>query len=1051
MTRFQRTYGIAGVLTAFAAALVGAPNSAAAQDRTYAIAPVAVTGEPAPGTGGLRFAWVGQGDLSDTGVVAFTAGPNLSSGEDNAIWVGSPGNLTLAVQDGNPAPGRVAQTFYQFGPILVNASGDIWFGATLREDGVLTSGGSPGGFWAGAPGNLSSLAGPGEPAPGTAGFTFESFGFTGSFDDSGVAAFGAYVGATVGDSLPGLWTGTPGSLELLALSGDPAPDSVDLLFSYFADPVANNAGTRAFLASTTDPNLEYGEGIWMTGSAGVSLLARTGEPAPGAGGRSFISFTSAYSPEAGGGGGASAYLAAEDTAGPVLNRAGDVAFNAYLAPYDPITGIADEGIWSHDAAGLRMIGMVGDPAPGTPLTFTDFNHINFNALGQVAFDAALDSADPANDRGIWLGLPDSLGLLVREGDPAPGAVGETFADLVMGPSLNGLGEVAFFSQLNESKALGIWAGKTNDLALIVHEGEALRVKSGDYRTVYHIMPFEGGPSAHAGKRRFNEAGQTLFYVLFTDGTSGLFLASPVAAGTNQPPIANAGSDQTVPRYQTTVLDGSGSTDPEGTVLSFVWSMSGVEIGTGPRVTVGPLDVGTHSATLTVTDRSGASTSDEIILTVEGNLPPVADAGPDQTANHAQTVTLDGTGSLDPEGLALTYAWSLDGALVGAGPNPSAGPFAVGTYTFTLTVTDDHGATNSDSTTLTVINEPPVADGWVSGFVLTLETTELNGTRSTDPEGGVLSYVWSIAGVQIATGPTPIVGPFDAGVYLITMTVTDSHGASASDELEMTVRNRSPRADSGPEQTVNHVETATLDGTGSDDPEGGPLSYVWTMDGVQIATGPTPTIGPFAVGKYAISLTVTDDHGTSSTAFPMVLTVVNESPIAITGPSQLVNYAQTVILDGARSLDPEGGVLNYAWTLDGTQIATGLSPTVGPFSIGYYVVTLTVTDDHEASASDDMIISVINEPPVADAGPDQTVGIAKGKTTLVTLDGSASTDPENGALLYIWTLDGEMIGTGPTIQAELARGAHTVVLTVTDEHGASAVDSVVVTVTKGAKS
>lgn len=877
MTRFQQTYGITAALAAFAAALVGAPNSAAAQDRAYAIAPVAVTGEPAPGTGGLSYVWVSRGDLSDSGIVAFTAGNNIWSGEDNAIWVGSPGNLTLAVRGGDPAPGRIAQTFYQFGPILVNARGEIWFGATLREEGVLTAGGSPGGFWAGPPGNLSSLAGPGEPAPGTAGLIFENFGFTGSFDDSGVATFGAYVGTTVGDSLPGLWTGTPGSLELLAMSGDPAPDSVDLLFSYFADPVVNNAGTKAFLASTTDPNLEYGEGIWMTGSAGISLLARTGEQAPGAGGRSFISFTSAYSPESGTPGGASAYLAAEDTAGPMLNQAGDVAFNAFLSPYDPITGIADEGIWLRDAGGLRIIGMVGDPAPGTALTFTDFNHINFNALGQVAFDAALDSTDPANDRGIWLGLPDSLGLLVREGDPAPGAVGETFADLVMGPSLNGLGEVAFFSQLNESKALGIWAGKANDLALIVREGEALRVKSGDYRTVYHIMPFEGGPSAHAGKRRFNEAGQTLFNVLFTDGTSGQFLASPVTATTNLPPVADAGPDLSVPDGNSITIDGSGSFDPEQTILTFVWSIGGVEVATGLQYEAAFLAAGTHTVTLTVTDRGGASASDDMILTVV-NEAPVAHAGPNQIVSHVETVNFNGSASYDPEGAALTYVWSLNGG--------------------------------------------------------------------------------------------------------------------------------------------------------------------------QIAAGVTATVGPFAVGEHIITLTVTDDIGNSTTD-NMIVTVFNAVPLANAGPDQTVNHAQTVTLAGS-GIDPEGGALTYAWSLGGVQIATGATPVVGPFEVGVHTVTLTVTDDHGATATDGMVITVVNDPPVANAGPDQTVAY-KGKNASVTVDGSASTDPEGGALSYLWTLAGQTVGTGAIVQLDLAKGVYSFTLTVTDDHGASAVDSVVVTVTKGAKS
>jgi PKD repeat protein len=180
-------------------------------------------------------------------------------------------------------------------------------------------------------------------------------------------------------------------------------------------------------------------------------------------------------------------------------------------------------------------------------------------------------------------------------------------------------------------------------------------------------------------------------------------------------------------------------------------------------------------------------------------------------------------------------------------------------------------------------------------------------------------------------------------------------------------------------------------------------------------------------------------------------VINESPTAGAGPNQTVNYAQTVTLNGAGSSDPEGGVLAYAWTLNGVQIATGANPAVGPFDIGSHAITLTVTDDHGATATDSMVIYVVNEAPVANAGPDQTVGIRKGKTALAILDGTASTDPESGALSYVWTLDGQTIGTEPSIQAALSRGIHTIELTVTDEHGATASDSVIVTVAKGGSS
>ncbi len=1139
MARFRPTLSASAIRLALAAAFAATAAPALAQERTYAVTPIAVTGEPAPGTGGLDFEWVDlqYPYLSDAGVLAFIGSPTGVDyySSDHAVWVGEPGNLTLAMRTGDPAPGGAAAAFDMFASVQLNEVG----GLAVRAYTTAIPGE---GIWIQDAGGLQPLAKTDDVAPGSGGRLF-SFFWPGSFDDLGVSSF--YAETTLADGSyeyeTGIWTGTPSNLEPVVMTNDLAPGSGGAAFSFVFGPMSSNADSMTFLGMTGDPNLGGPTGIWTAGPAGLNLVALQGTTAPGTGGRNFLEFA----------GGASAGpvtgpsdLYPYEIFGPIVNAVGDVAVGGYIDPIDPLSAYADSGIWVQDAGGLRLIALAGDHAPGTAaLPFTGFNHLDFNTQGQMAFDAGLDTLETSGDRGIWLGLPDSLSLLVREGDPAPGAAGETFGNLIMGADLNDAGEVVFFARLSDSNSDGIWAGAPADLALVVREGEAIEIKSGDYRTIQSIEPFNGGLDVFDVAKRFNNAGQLVFAATFTDGSQGLILASPVSTAPNQPPVASAGPDLTITEGQTIILNGSGSTDPDGTILTFRWRIGGVEVGTGPTPAIGPFSVGQHTVTLTVTDRNGAGVSDDMILTVtpnqppvanagpdrtatvldtvilnstgsadpnggtltyswssggyvfsraihatldaltlgfiaggvpgtytitltvtdEGgatgsddmlltlvNAPPVANAGPDQTANYGPTVALDGTGSSDPEGGPLTYAWSLDGVQIATGASPNVGPFTVGTHTIMLTVTDDKGASSSDTMILTTKNDPPVVRARVPGFIMSLVTTELDGTGSLDPEGDPLDYVWSIDGVQIGIGPRPVVGPFDVGTYLVTLTVTDAHGLSASMTSEMWVLNRSPVADSGADQTANYAETVTLNGTASYDPEGGPLSYSWIIHsgGGQIGTGPTPTVGPFPVGYHAISVTVTDEHGFSDNGWPIILTVVNESPVANAGPDRTVNYARTVTLNGADSLDPEGGVLAYTWTLNGVQIATGANPAVGPFDIGSHTITLTAVDEHGATATDSMVIAVVNEAPVANAGPDQTVGITKGKTVLATLDGSASTDPENGALSYLWTRNGLTIGTGPAIQAALSRGTHTIALAVTDEHGATASDSAVVTVRKG---
>ena len=184
----------------------------------------------------------------------------------------------------------------------------------------------------------------------------------------------------------------------------------------------------------------------------------------------------------------------------------------------------------------------------------------------------------------------------------------------------------------------------------------------------------------------------------------------------------------------------------------------------------------------------------------------------------------------------------------------------------------------------------------------------------------------------------------------------------------------------------------------------------------------------------------------------MLTVTNQPPVADAGPDQTVTDRESLMLDGTGSSDPEGGVLTYAWTLDGVEIATGPQPRFGPLAAGTYTVSLTVTDTAGASAVDALVLTVIpsfNQPPIARAGDDIATGFTdlKAKSALVTLDGSASLDPDGTIVSYLWARDGVTVGTAATVQIELGKGSHSFTLTVTDNEGAQASDQVAVTVKK----
>ena len=191
---------------------------------------------------------------------------------------------------------------------------------------------------------------------------------------------------------------------------------------------------------------------------------------------------------------------------------------------------------------------------------------------------------------------------------------------------------------------------------------------------------------------------------------------------HRPPVANAGPDQTVDPGATVTLDGSGSTDPKGGALTYRWDQApgvgGGRIDLSDPTAVSPTFTAPSSRAaltfqLTVSDGTVSST-DTVDIVV--NRAPIANAGPNQTVNTGVMVTLDGSGSSDPDGDTLSYSWEQP-----AGPSRALSSTSVASPTFTaplnpttltfkLTVTDLHGASDSDTVTVT-IREPETWGSW----------------------------------------------------------------------------------------------------------------------------------------------------------------------------------------------------------------------------------------------------------------------------------------------------------------------------------------------------
>src|SRR5439155_925120 len=177
------------------------------------------------------------------------------------------------------------------------------------------------------------------------------------------------------------------------------------------------------------------------------------------------------------------------------------------------------------------------------------------------------------------------------------------------------------------------------------------------------------------------------------------------------PIANAGPDQFTQTMAPVGFNGGGSFDLDGTLIAYAWTFGDGGSASGMVASHMYTTPGTYSVILTVTDNSGLRSSDAAVVSV-ANRPPVANAGPDQTASAGSAVTFNGSGS-DPDGTVGSYGWDFGDGTSAAGATVSHGYAAPGSYTATLTVTDDRGARGTDSALVTVTGS--AGSRWAHGF------------------------------------------------------------------------------------------------------------------------------------------------------------------------------------------------------------------------------------------------------------------------------------------------------------------------------------------------
>lgn len=300
-----------------------------------------------------------------------------------------------------------------------------------------------------------------------------------------------------------------------------------------------------------------------------------------------------------------------------------------------------------------------------------------------------------------------------------------------------------------------------------------------------------------------------------------------------------------------------------------------------------------------------------------------------------------------------------------------------------------------------LNSPPVAEIAVLTSVPGHpgDIVEFSGLGSFDPEGGDLTYTWTLltrpseSSAILANGdaPEPLFIPDEVGDYEIQLVVSDVSGTPSEPALfTLTAANQAPTA----EFTILNVLPShtgvpvQFDASASSDPDGDDMTYAWTLltwpDGsiVSLTGGAITSFTPVVEGEYTGQLIVVDEYGGVSPAVPFALETYNSRPHAVAGFDQTVDLNTMVTLDGSISGDPDGDPLSYDWTLTNPSglpgTLTGADTEFPQFtagSLGEYVATLVVSDPYGGVSTLDSVSVFAAFLPESDADDDGVLNVA----------------------------------------------------------------------------
>jgi PKD repeat protein len=447
--------------------------------------------------------------------------------------------------------------------------------------------------------------------------------------------------------------------------------------------------------------------------------------------------------------------------------------------------------------------------------------------------------------------------------------------------------------------------------------------------------------------------------------------------------------------------------------------------------------GVYTVALTVTDDLGITNATTQTVTVD--QPAASFTVSADPIDPGSAAAFDASGSTDPKGSITDYSWDFGDDTTDSGETVSHTYADRGTYHVTLTITNDNGQQNSVEHDVTVDTAPTAAFTPSASVATPNSQLSFDTTGSSAMTGGFIkSYSWDFGDSTNDIGPDPSHSYANAGIYTVTLRVTDDLNITSTATQTITIDQPTARFAS-PQAIPAPGSAATFDATASTDPAGTVADYSWNFGDntgtIEAGSSPSTPHTFTSRGTYHVTLTITNNSGQQDSVEHDV--TVDTPPTAAFAPSATVATpnSQLSFDANASTAMAAGSIADYKWNFgDGSPVEdTGATATATHTyaNPGVYTVLLTVTDDLGIPSTTTHAVTVDAAPTASFAGSPNpaTTGPA------ASFDGSGSSDTLGTILSYRWDFGDGATGSGATAKHAYATPGHyTVTLTVTNDAG-----------------